>query len=181
MCAQRTNNILSVYHAALPELPGVTWYEEAHQWAVDTAARLGYTVRQVVGATAAVSPQQSWETNKLMVEELDWSRAYGTNRAKADLIVGGAEPTEVLCGPKVRAFYDAILTPDEWHDAVIDRHAIGIWLGRVPTQEERNRYGRHTFKVHVQADYAHAAWKVGLYPHQLQAATWVEWRNKDVD
>lgn len=180
MCQTRTDphcaHIRRTFGAALPQLAGFDWYERANDRAVDVARGLGYTVEQVVGATAAISPMRSWEQNKIMVENLDWTGTYANNSAKADLILSGADPLDVLGGPKVRAFYRAILDPLDYNDAVVDRHTIGVYLGRQPTELERRRYGRGRSVVAIQSCFAKIAHEEGMFPHQLQAITWEEWR-----
>src|SRR4051794_34841486 len=97
---------------------GATWYAAAAADALEIAADGGIPFRSVAGVIAALSPRTSWELNVRWAREL--ARAYaagetcpriGTtaNRRKAWEIAAGADPLEVLSGPKVRAFFGNIV------------------------------------------------------------------------
>lgn len=113
------------------------------------------------------------------------SRAYvegfasGTLRSncgKADAILSGSPTFDVLSGPKVRAFAACIIDPTNGTDVVIDRHAFDIAAGRTTDDNTRNILGRKGMYEYVADLYVRAARKVGISPAQLQAVTWVVWR-----
>jgi hypothetical protein len=81
-----------------------------------------------------------------------------------------------LNGDKVRAFCSAIADPANSTIATIDRHAHDIAMGRVYQESER-KIGKRLFRV-MSAHYREAAFEVGISVAQIQAVTWVRWRNE---
>lgn len=178
------DNIIRVFERATADqrLAGMTWYHDAH----GAAASLDPdNPRRAAGVIAALSPQLSWPRNLELA-----ARAYADGKAsgtlgrsveQANQILAGADPLDVLRGPKVRAFYAVIADPDDPENVVIDRHAVDIAVGKRQSTRQRDhayplgRRGRYARFVDA---YRKAAALLGLLPHQVQAVTWVAWRDQ---
>jgi hypothetical protein len=174
--------VLRVYRAASPEqvTEGLEWYANAHDIAValDPA-----DPRAAAGVLAALSPRMTWGRNvELARRAYDDGAASGTLGwacRKANAILVGADPLDVLSGPKERAFFTLIATPADPRTVCIDRHAIDVAIGQRLDERDRatwfqlNRNGLYeTF-----ADcYRRAAARLQVRPGQVQAVTWVAWR-----
>lgn len=187
-------SILAVFFSAtqVERLEGQEWYSLANDFACDLANRFDLTVDTVAGIIAALSPNNRWDRNLIDAEALIKVYALGGdpnsikvstfngNKDKAIAILNGGHPGDVLGGLKVRAFYDCILGVD---DAVcVDGHAYAIWLGqRVPTTKTPKITPR-LYEV-IANDYRLATVQINritglaLTPAQVQAVTWVAWRN----
>jgi hypothetical protein len=157
---------------------GVKWYGEAREYARTLAAGTPFTWEQVCGVLAALSPQVSWAQNKdwaRMIVEAKAKWAYeipavstGNNRAKAwRCLDSGVNPTSVIRGPKVTAFYanmigdHAYVTVDVWAFYV----ATGIKL------RQNQSVPKWAYPLVVQA-YKNAAAELGIEPDECQAAAW---------
>jgi hypothetical protein len=176
--APSVDNILAVLDRATPKqvVEGMNWYADAHSFARTLDRR--YT--RAAGIIAALSPQTSWATNRMLA-----TRAYadgtasgslGASCAKADAILSGLAPLDVLGGDKVRSFFDNIARPKTSQAVTIDRHAHDIAVYQrmmsAPRQLLTRKGGYEMF-----ADlYREAAGTVGILPLQVQAITWVVWR-----
>lgn len=177
------SNVLAVYNGASANAirEGLSWYLDAHNVSRTLAAAYGKTVEQVAGIIAALSPMNGWENNKRKAEQLlmqgngEGCGLY-RNVEKAMRIYNGEMPLDVLGGDKVRAFYATILDPTGDIDPVIDRHAFDIAVGERTDEKRRGILSRkgvyHTF-ANVYRDAAKIA---GIGAAQMQAITWVAWR-----
>lgn len=174
-------NVLSVYNGASADniREGLSWYLDAHT----EAHRLtpGDPAKGA-GILAALSPMNGWQNNKNKARQLIAQNGDGTgcglyrNVAKAVAIFEGADPLDVLGGDKVRAFYQTILDPFGDIDPVIDRHAFDIAVGERTDEKRRgilSRKGVYSEFAHV---YREAAKIAGIGSAQMQAITWVAWR-----
>lgn len=175
-------NVLAVYRAATGSdmREGLSWYLDAHNYAriLDPT-----NPSRAAGVIAAMSPLMGWDLNKIVA-----SKAYlagnangfglGRNCAKANRILNGEAPLDVLGGDKVRSFYATILDPtDASVSPVIDRHAYDIAVGEVTDDKRRatlSRKGRYEEFANV---YREAAIISGIGSAQMQAVTWITWRN----
>lgn len=171
-----TRRILSVYRAATPEdhSEGMGWYDEARSF----AESLDTDVSRAAGVIAAVSPMLSWPRNQTVARAIYAGKREGLclpNSVKAAArIMDGEHPLDVLNGPKVRAFYMAIM--GEGDSVTLDRHAIDIAVGRPLSDTERAVYmGARNRRV-ILAAYVNAAHRAGVSPAAMQAITWVAWR-----
>lgn len=177
-------NILRVYGmATLAELDaGLSWYRDAHA----LACKLDPTdPRRAAGVLAALSPCMPWGRNVNLA-----ARAYADGYASgamlqscraADAILAGADPDDVLRGPKTRAFCQLIADPDDGTAVVIDRHAFDVAAGRVTddrTREQLARAGqyRRWADAYRRAAAILSADSVPVTPAQVQGVTWVVWR-----
>lgn len=173
-------NILATYRSATPAQveAGTLWYAQALEWAETLATGTPYSVAQCAGVIAALSPKQEWAINKRAA--LNCVQAHSRGEAlpachypiqvdKAQRILDGALPLDVLHGPKERSFYGNIMgdasciTVDRW----AFRTATGVSLGD-------NAGGISTSAYPILA----AAWNeaariLGVSRHIVQAVCWV--------
>lgn len=185
-------NILRVYNAASSEERevGMLWYAVAHDHASAMALRHSVSISVACGTIAAISPGLEWGRNLLEAEsllrafqagkrghQLPTVGIYGKrNMAKAIAILQGEAPLSVIpeTSPKVRAFYETILSPTDSQAVTVDGHAYclayGIRDGRWKQSFKPNKY------AYVAWHYRHLAARLGLLPSQLQAVCWVTWR-----
>lgn len=186
--------ILAVFFSAnlAEQQEGLGWYARADAIARSLADRYLHGDYYVAAAViAALSPNNRWERNVTDAEALirtftlgeDYDAlkvcTFSKNKAKAIEILKGAAPLDVLSGRKVRSFYQCIIGQD---DVCVDGHAYAIWLGQhVPT----TKTPKISDKLYdqISQDYRTAARQIneitGCYyqASQVQAITWVAWRN----
>lgn len=174
------SNVLAVYAQADADSlrEGLSWYLDAHNFAniLDPD-----NPRKAAGIIAALSPMNGWEPNKNAAAKVyAEGTAFGThtvpNEVKADSILCGAEPLDVLKGDKVRAFFRTIAEPFGLIQPVIDRHAFDIAVGRVTDEKSRGILGRKGVYDLFASVYIDAAKVAGISSSQMQAVTWVAWR-----
>jgi hypothetical protein len=131
-------NIIRVVESATAEQlsAGLRWYPDAQAIAKDLQVHSGetITIEQAAGIIAALSPRCQWVRNvQLAFEAVDDGpcRTLGRSRDAAFAIVHGAQPQDVLKGPKVRAFVEAIASGGQSGIAVVD-----VWAVRAATSGE---------------------------------------------
>jgi hypothetical protein len=190
-------SILAVFFTAseTEKHEGLSWYARAN--IVASRLAIAYDVPggapTVAGVIAALSPNNRWERNVADAERLIKASACGDdtdvvkvctfskNKEKALAILNGTPALEVLGGNKVRAFYQCIAQPAG--DAVcVDGHAYSIWLGeRVPTTKTPSisdkLYDRIANDYRLAAEQINNITKEYYSASQVQAITWVTWRN----
>lgn len=179
MTSTAAANVLAVYTRATADeiTNGTNWYQTAH----DIATLIAPTVEAGAGVIAALSPMMGWDRNVMLATKAfadgHASGALSRNVAKADAIMAGAAPLDVLGGKKVRSFYSNILDPAGTH-VTIDRHAFDIVAGRVTTDKEKGTLSnKGVYEAH-EAAYVEAGEILGLTGSQMQAITWVTWRRE---
>jgi len=178
------SNVLAVYNGASARAvrEGLSWYLDAHNVSRNLADAYGLTVSQVAGIIAALSPMNGWENNKRKAAQLLAQNGDGSgcgltrNVAKAVAIYNGADPADVLNGDKVTAFYRTILDPFGDIDPVIDRHAFDIAVGERTDEKRRGALSRKGVYGEFANVYREAAKVAGIGSAQMQAVTWVAWR-----
>jgi hypothetical protein len=186
------SNVLAVYNGAFEEHLrfGLSWYPTAHREALRMGGGRAQHLERNAGIIAALSPLNGWTNNIRKAREVISKRGrievvkgqpngigLGANVAKAVAIYHGADPLDVLSGDKVRAFYRTILDPTGDIDPVIDRHAFDIAVGERTDEKRRgalSRKGVYSEFAHV---YREAAKIAGIGSAQMQAITWVAWRD----
>lgn len=177
------DNILAVYRDASDahKREGSRWYHAAHTFARGLSERYGITLEQSAGIIAALSPQCSWARNMTCADQLvrtgDTSGVLGGSKRKAQAILAGGNPLDVLRGPKVRAFYANILDPAGSQDVTVDSHATDVAMGQrfASRRFPLDRLGRYE---RIAEAYALAAAMVGVLPLTMQAICWVAWRER---
>tara|TARA_B100001939_G_scaffold173118_1_gene149129 strand:- start:605 stop:1231 length:627 start_codon:yes stop_codon:yes gene_type:complete len=176
---------------------GLAWYSNAYTFCLRIAAELGFSVDQIAGAIAALSPNNKWERNCQDAENL--ARAikagididsvkvctFGNNKAKAVKIlssdVDSAEIVSILRGQKIVAFYLNIARNGDTDCPVIDGHAYNIAMGTVGSLRDVPSITPKGFET-IQNLYRDAAATVSqitgetVSAGQVQAVTWVCYR-----
>lgn len=191
--APSVNNILAVYNAASATAlrDGLSWYMDAHNFARTVGGGRSHHVARNAGIIAALSPLNGWENNKRKAAELISLRAriavekgkpngigLGSNVKKAIDIYNGGDPLSVLRGDKVVAFFETILDPTADIDPVIDRHAFDIAVGERTNEQRRGILSRKGVYSDFANAYREAAKIVGIGSAQMQAITWLAWREQ---
>lgn len=176
-------NIRRMLKQATPEqwAEGEVWYQDAHTFARGLAERFGITLEQAAGVTAALSPNTFWPTNMDNAVKMCQTRkapTFGGNVAKARAILDGADPLDVLGGPKTRAFYANIVAPDDMDGpATIDRHACDLACGLRRAGTYRRELRAVNGYQQLAAAFVAVARRMGLAACVVQAIAWVVWRD----
>jgi len=175
-------NVLGVYNnsTAANMRHGLSWYMDAHNFAKTLDPD---NVERAAGIIAALSPMNGWDNNKNKAAQLYRQNGDGTmvglktNVAKAIRIYNGESPDAVLKGDKVRAFFQTILNPTSNSvPPVIDRHAFDIAVGKKTDDRTRGMLSRKGVYSEFAEVYCEAAKIAGIGSAQMQAVTWVAWR-----
>jgi hypothetical protein len=155
------------------------WYSDALSWCEDMASDLRIPIQCVVGFVAALSPRNSWASQlkntrsqiecAIMAEPIPFA-GTNANKKKGLRIINGEQPMAVLGGPKVRAFYQAVLSGGKLGGAVIDVHAWAAVSG-----DYSGRLGAPQYRAAASA-FAMAASAMRMTVHEVQALAWVEHR-----
>jgi hypothetical protein len=103
------------------------------------------------------------------------------NVTKAERILNGETPLDILGGAKVRAFYTNIMGMDCAETVTIDRHAIMVAEGRIIRDSELKSYFGVKRNRQYVAEYVQAAKILSkesgpMTPSQVQAIVWLYWR-----
>jgi len=188
-----TRNITRVYRAATAEqvANGVEWYARARRIAVELDPQ---NVSRAAAVIALVSPLTPWGRNVWLAREAYRMHAAGEdvatelptlkgNARKVAAVLGGADPALVVTGLKVRSFWLTIADPSHPDAVVVDRHAYDVAVGKVTNDEVRGKgIGTPTRYAALSAAYVRAARILSretgttILPSQVQAVTWVAWR-----
>jgi hypothetical protein len=174
-------NIIKIYNAATEDhiREGLSWYRDAHALASELDPS---DPDRAAGVIAALSPRESWTRNvylATLLYERNGDLQDGTltsNLDKARRIFNGEAPLDVLGGDKVRAFYTLISDPDNADAVCVDRHAFDVAVGRKTDDKTRQALGRKGAYDRFARAYRRAAEVLGVTPAQVQAVTWVAWR-----
>lgn len=159
-------------------LDGTAWYDVA---LAEARTLDGADGEQGAGVIAALSPLTPWGKN-VERARLAFQRGeaggltFGLHARRADRILNGEHPLDVLGGNKVRSFYHCILGSD-WH-VTIDRHAFDILVGRPTTDKEKKLLDRKGMYEYTADVYRTVADMTELEPRILQAITWTSWRRR---
>lgn len=172
--AQYVRNILATYALASDDqrARGAAWYPNAHTLALTIAcgnARMG------AGVIAALSPQKSWSANQELAADACNGNVHGHVGAMLTVvrkILEGADPADVINGPKTSNFFRNIADPADPEAVTIDRHAHDIAVGTRYGAADRGlgSPGRYALLAHC---YREAALQLGMLPSTLQAITWL--------
>lgn len=179
-----TRNITSTYRAATgaERAEGKSWYATAREVAVSLDP--GNPVK-AAAVIAVLSPRLAWHKNVKAAGEAYAGltpRVLGANANKALRILSGENPDTVVSGPKVRAFWHAIVNPGDPRAIVVDRHALDVALGTVLDDEQRGkllkRKGAYdqVCSLYVRASGILSREFGEVSPVEVQATTWVAWR-----
>ena len=168
--------LVALWHAAdrAVRTAGVEWYRTARVTARRLARVHGCTQATAAGVIAALSPRLTWSYNVIaadavlgMAERVPG--VFRANLAKARAIANGARPLVVLSGPKVRAFYRALMGDSS--AAVVD-----VWTARAagvdPEGLSPKLYEQVARALRMGAD------EVGTTTSAFQAVAWVAVRGR---
>lgn len=196
------NNIEKVYNNATDteKRDGLLWYPEAFRTCATLAEEFKVGVKNTVWALASLSPNNSWTNNILdLVKVLKCynnkdhkqmchlyengdkhafksltCRTYPINILKAFHCLDGR--LEYLKGKKVTSFADNIWNPAS-QKVTVDGHAYSIYAGQKMSMSKASPHIQKEYDI-VEKAYQDTASKIGIKPMELQAITWVSWRNK---
>ena len=190
------SHILAVYFTASrsEREEGLNWYSRASRIANQLAEEYETTVEVTAAVIALLSPNNKWDRNIADAERLikAWATGeeyssvkvctYNANKEKAIRVLEGESIDEVISGRKVTAFFHCIIGCP--NSVCIDDHAYNIWRGEQSPLDEVPHISKKTYEL-ICDDYISAANKINLIDdrHQLlasevQAITWVTWRNR---
>jgi hypothetical protein len=185
-------NLLNCYKRASDDVvnQGKEWYEKAFYLCSTLSCKYNVPKDKVAQVIAALSPATNWERNKKDAEELIKAYyhrgyagclattvcTYGANKRKAIEILCGRGQLTLDTGLKTYNFYMNILNPMDENFVTIDRHAYSILLGD-KAKRGSVKLNIHSYKRAAKI-YKSAAKKLNLTPNQLQAITWVQYRNE---
>jgi len=180
----QVKRIRAIYHRASTQEynDGMNWYHQAHDLAQRLARKHGLKVYQTAGVVAVLSPRISWERNVQVATLACAHKPYGgvlkANVAKATRILAGETPLSVLGGNKVQSFYECIAYPDITDAVCVDGHAYCVAEGLLNESDTKARVLEKAGNYHSIAEaYRLAARAEGITPHQIQAITWLWYRN----
>jgi hypothetical protein len=174
-----TDKLLAAYHRATPEQKrrGRDWYDAAREACETISLETGVALDRVAAVMAITSPDAKLATN------IAWTRAACAAKQRRLPLTAGRYPAnqrpkvqraldqrrknpgEAVRGPKVSAFYRAIMGDDD--TLVIDRwaaFAAGFGRQRPPTRRQA---------ATIEAAYRQAAASVGESVRDFQAIVWI--------
>lgn len=165
---------------------GMAWYDTAHDLAVELAKQAGHSVLQAAGVISALSPQTPWDRNQVLARTAYTANGslsggtFGVAIAKVKAIYDGADVLKTLNASKTKSFAVVIDNPKDRHVVVIDRHAMSVALGRQVEKSEVAALNRKGMYERYADAYRKAAAEAGITPSQMQAVTWVVWRESAI-
>ena len=182
---QQANRILKWYKLASKQqvIEGMHWYNDAHVLASTLAAKYGISVLQVAQVISVLSPQKKWDTNKKeTIALLHWH--FTGDAPKFGLFATAftiAECHNILRGnfliptrrTKTYSFADNIAYLEHSTEITIDRHALRVCYD--DTSAKIDKVGINDYKYARQA-YQQVADSLGIKAYQLQAITWVTYK-----
>lgn len=182
-----TPNVLRVLDMATEAewTEGLQWYSEAQALAVELAGMPNGRgdIERAAAVIAILSPMKEWSQNKRLAIRAyeDGGLSGGTFRhavVKVNrLLVDWVEDISgEVTGPKVRSFWQGIVTGGDTDVVTIDRHAYDVAIGKRLTDDERV-IGIGMYRSCERA-YIRAARARGMSAAQVQAITWTVWRNR---
>jgi hypothetical protein len=164
---------------------GRAWYQAAHAECTMLATEHMLPIETVAAIVAVLSPALRWERNIAAARAVitgESTSAYGANVRKAQRLLAGEPPSTVVSGPKVTAFYNLLRDPSASNELVLDSIAVLLALGRDPAlvtnEDAKPTLGRPRVMRAIARAYRKVATDLGILPHELQATTWVTWRNE---
>lgn len=169
---------------------GLKWYGKANDFCKALATIHNVPLIQVAGIVAALSPQQSWETNQKQAKQfLQSGKANGATKVRLQKcfdILDTQDENEILeilskGGKflKTRKFFINIYAPLRRLDATIDRHAVGVVTqsaNNVQAIDENFRQMTAKQYKFIEHCYIRAAELLNICPCELQAITWTVYR-----
>jgi hypothetical protein len=176
--------IKATYQMATPEerTMGEQWYIAARYNCKRLAQKYDVPLPVVCAIVAVLSPNCPWSRNLHDADRLlycyaqghpiTWVSAatYPRNVRKA-WVIRDTGNTELVSGPKVRAFYQCMLSPNS-HAVCCDIHIYSIASGINYTTQTMPNISRANYAVIAQA-FRSLASKLRVAPYRVQATCWV--------
>lgn len=183
---------------------GCVWYTDANYFAECIVSQYEglFSLETVCAVISILSPANNWEGNKrdalamfaavnngipLAVKDKKTGKrstglvvsTYGPQAAKAyRTAVGNAGFAYIGKGLKTLAFADNILNPNGLERVTVDRHAVGVALMSTGEDHKKISLTAKRYRI-IQDAYIQAAKEVCyLTPMQMQAVTWLAYRNR---
>jgi hypothetical protein len=178
--AHRFYNHMRVYGVDRAVADGRAWYPRAWQTCKTISRETGVAAQRVAAVMAVTSPRARWATNveataKLCEEAQDKSYSYsynilGANAKKAVRVLESRYYSGILSGPKVTAFYAAILGDE--NSVTVDS-----------LMSKAAGFGSDVSDA-IREEVVTSVWQIGdvfgLSPRDAQAAVWCAYRGSDV-
>lgn len=182
---QQANRIKKWYLLATREqtIEGMTWYHEAHSLAIGLARQYNVSVLQVAQVISNLSPQKKWDTNKqetiaIFNEHFNgvapsfnyYATCRTINECHAIMEGDYLIPSKRI---KTYSFANNIAYLNDSTEITIDRHALRVAYD--DTSASIAKVGIRQYKEARQA-YQQVADSIGIKGFQLQAITWVTYK-----
>ena len=165
------------WQASTPEVreAGAAWYPSARGEVRRLAKLAGCTVARMAAVVAVLSPRVTWRLNLMAAETLVRGHGLlpglGKNVERARALLNGADIRTTVRGPKVHAFYRALLgKPDA---AVVD-----VWILRAAGVTVRRASPPRRVLERVAAALREGAQQAGVPVAHYQATVWIQVRGK---
>lgn len=153
----------------------VRWYETASAQCQALADEFDVSLDTCAGIVAALSVQQAWDTANGRYPNLDRARELlSTGDAKtfkdpvrkANRILAGERPLDVLSGNKVRSFYRNLAAPGQTDAVTLDR-----WMARAVGIPQSRLASAKTYEL-IADSFRAAARELQISPDASQASVW---------
>ena len=163
-------------------LDGSYAYSRYHDVMRQIAGYYDHTLDRVVGAFVALSPNSDYFGNLRSLISMLYAKKLGHEydagvvstykhcRERARLYLEGTPFLEHAKGPKTRAFYENILSPNTAGPVTVDGHMYWAWMGDHGTMKEAKVTNR--IYKEISFDIRKLSLEVGLRPHEVQAILW---------
>jgi len=168
-----TNNLTCANISPSAWAEGSDWYNKANRFVHDLSEITNVPWRRLGWALAALSPLNSWRQNKLDLVDLVTTGhcgSLGPCRVKAQRLLDGERSQDVLGGNKVLAFGSNVTDPWRSRKVTLDSHIARFFGFNYRFLERANIYDTVAMAMRHHAD------NIGVRPHQLQAALWIQIR-----
>lgn len=168
------NAINRTISMSTPELTnaGKNWYRSAYNECVMIAIHTPYTVEQIAGAVAHLSPRMPWNRNIELAKTLAMTGTASCMKRSLDNAIkalNSDDPMETFGkdAHKTRAFYQNIINNHQ--PVTVDVWAARIAIGTDDAEKMLSRKGMYQAVAHA---YNLAAKDNGVSPAEAQAIAW---------
>jgi hypothetical protein len=158
---------------------GLEWYDNAFSFCTEIANKYNKDSKVVAAVLAVTSPQQAWERNKQITDEMfavNYSRFLSQSTMnQCKKILEGQDIHTVSKGLKVLNFYESIIGNKDV--VCVDTHVINLVNRGIASPEFKTKIWSSKARYNLIVDsYKHVAKKIGYSPRDLQAITWTSWK-----
>lgn len=197
-----TERVLRAYMTCTAEekARGMVEYARYREVVLRFARQYRVSDRLAAAVLATLSPGLDWVMNQRSAHrafnDYPIGLGYGQNTRRALAMIDEFEfqvflrgdrqvaiahfnAAAFVTGPKVAAFYRLILSGGNPTDICVDGHAFNLaWgSGRRTLKKSTEKIGNARKYTLAREAYRTAARIIGIWPCQLQAATWLAWRS----